>query len=78
MNINIVKMKDKDIESVRALLIEYADFLKKELREYAGLPWLVQYHLDFEEEITNLRDTYNQPEGFLLLASYEGQPAGCV
>jgi GNAT superfamily N-acetyltransferase len=78
MNINIVKMKDQDIESVRELFIEYADFLKKELREYAGLPWLVQYYLDFEEETANLRDTYNQPEGFLLLASYEGQPAGCV
>ncbi len=69
---------DQDIESVRALFIEYADFLKKELREYAGLPWLVQYYLDFEEETANLRDTYNQPEGFLLLACYEGQPAGCV
>jgi GNAT superfamily N-acetyltransferase len=69
---------DQDIESVRTLFTEYAEFLKMELREYAGLPWLVQYYLDFEEETANLRDRYNQPEGSLLLASYEGQLAACV
>jgi GNAT superfamily N-acetyltransferase len=69
---------DQDIESVRLLFIEYADFLKKELCEYAGLPWLVQYYLDFEEKTANLTDRYRQPEGFLLLASYEGQLAGCI
>ena len=69
---------DQDIESVRALFIEYAEFLKKELREYAGLAWLAQYYLDFEEETANLLDRYSQPKGFLLLASYEGQLAGCV
>ncbi|MHC4260420.1 MAG: GNAT family N-acetyltransferase, partial [Planctomycetota bacterium] len=69
---------DQDIESVRVLFAEYGDFLKKELREYADLPWLVQYHLDFEEETANLPDRYGGPKGCLLLASYEGQPAGCV
>jgi GNAT superfamily N-acetyltransferase len=69
---------DQDIDSVRVLFIEYADFLKQELCEYAGLPWVVQYYLDFEEETANLRDRYSQPEGFLLLAGYEGQLAGCV
>jgi len=69
---------DQDIESVRVLFIEYANFLKKELCEYAELPWLVQYYEDFEEETANLPDRYGRPEGCLLVASYEGQPAGCV
>jgi len=69
---------DQDVESAKVLFIEYADFLKKELCEYADLPWLGEYYLEFEKETANLSDRYNQPEGLLLVASYEGQPVGCV
>jgi GNAT superfamily N-acetyltransferase len=69
---------DQDIESVKMLFIEYADVLKKELCEYADLPWLIRYYDDFEKETANLPDAYSQPEGLLLLASCEGQMAGCA
>ena len=69
---------NEDVEQTRTLFREYADFLKKELCEYADLPWLVQYYQDFEEEITNLPDRYRQPEGSILLAMYGEQSAGCV
>jgi GNAT superfamily N-acetyltransferase len=69
---------DEDIESVKVLFIEYAHVLKKNLCEYADLPWLIRYYEDFEKETTNLPDRYGQPEGLLLLASYQEQMAGCV
>ena len=69
---------DQDIESVKMLFIEYADVLKKDLCQYADLPWLIRYYGDFEEEIANLPDRYDQPEGLLLLAAYQGRMAGCV
>ncbi|MHC4706892.1 MAG: GNAT family N-acetyltransferase [Planctomycetota bacterium] len=69
---------DQDIESVKMLFIEYADVLKKELCEYADLPWLIRYYEDFEKETANLPGAYTQPEGLLLLASYQGQIAACV
>jgi putative acetyltransferase len=69
---------DEDIELAKTLFTEYEDFLKKVLVEYANLPWLVEYYQDFEEEIENLPDRYEPPEGSILLAKYRGQPAGCV
>ena len=60
------------------LFVEYVEFLKKVLVEYADLPWLVQYYRDFEKETDNLPDRYTQPEGMILLAEFEDQPAGCV
>ncbi|MHC4457644.1 MAG: GNAT family N-acetyltransferase [Planctomycetota bacterium] len=69
---------NKDIVIAKTLFTEYADFLKKELVEYANLPWLVQYYKDFEEEIENLHDGYEPPEGSILLAKYQGQLAGCA
>ena len=66
------------IEITKMLFVEYVDFLKHEFCEYADLPWLVQYYKDFEEEVDNLPDRYKQPEGAILLAGYEEQPAGCV
>lgn len=32
----------------------------------------------FEEELAHLHDKYSPPDGQLLLALYENQPAGCV
>ena len=68
----------KDIEIAQILLVEYAEFLKKELCEYADVPWLIKYYQDFEKETDHLPDRYKQPEGAILLAGYDEQPAGCV
>jgi len=68
----------KDIQIVQTLFVEYAEFLKKELCEYADLPWLVDYYRDFEKETENLPDRYRPPEGAIWLARYNNQPAGCI
>ena len=68
----------KDIQIARTLFVEYAEFLKKNLSEYADLPWLIDYYRDFEKETANLPDRYHPPEGAILLAVLDHQPAGCV
>jgi carbonic anhydrase len=72
-----VEIKD-EIESAKVLFREYADFLKVDLAEFADLPWLIQYYQNFEEETANLPTGYEPPLGFILLAQYENELAGCV
>lgn len=58
---------NKDIEVIRALFREYADSLDIDLS-----------FQEFEKELDNLPGEYQSPDGTLLLAMYEGLPAGCV
>ena len=53
---------------VRALFLEYA----------ASLPGIDLEYQGFDEEFAGLPGGYAPPSGALLLASVEGQPAGCV
>jgi putative acetyltransferase len=69
---------DEDIEVAKVLFIEYIEFLKVELCEYADMPWLVQYYQDFQKEIDHLPARYAQTDGIILIAKYNDQPAGCV
>ena len=69
---------DEDIRIAKTLFVEYVEFLKKVLSEYAGVPWLVQYYRDFQEETDHLPARYAQPEGIILIAEYDDRPAGCV
>ena len=55
------------LDAIRALFVEYA----------AALGFDLAFQ-DFERELTNLPGDYAPPDGGLLLAYYEGQPAGCV
>ena len=55
------------IAQARALFLEYAQSL--------GFSLCFQ---DFDKELANLPGEYAPPKGRLLLAEYEGQPAGCV
>jgi putative acetyltransferase len=77
--LNIFQVETKqEIESAKVLFREYADFLKADLAEFADLPWLIQYYQDFEEETANLPAGFEPPIGFILLAQYENELAGCI
>jgi len=69
---------NEDIEIAKKLFGEYLDFLKRELCEYADLPWLIEYYKDFEKELADLPGEYAPPTGCLLLAKYQDKVAGCV
>ncbi|HEY6337624.1 MAG TPA: GNAT family N-acetyltransferase [Candidatus Sulfotelmatobacter sp.] len=55
------------IAQIRELFLEYANSL--------GFSLCFQ---NFDKELADLPGDYAPPEGRLLLAEYEGQPAGCV
>jgi ribosomal protein S18 acetylase RimI-like enzyme len=57
-----------------------ADFLAIKLlfQEYAqSLPISLEFQ-DFDFEVNNLPGEYSEPRGCLLLAQFDGEPAGCV
>ncbi len=77
--LNIYPVKtDEDIEIAKMLFVEYVEFLKIVLSEYADVPWLIQYYQDFQKETDLLPGRYAQPEGIILIAECHDQPAGCV
>jgi ribosomal protein S18 acetylase RimI-like enzyme len=66
LKINAVQ-NEQDVESVRALFIEYAESLDFDL----GFQ-------NFDEELANLPSGYGEPGGCILLAEYQGRNVGCV
>ena len=58
---------DEDLQDVRSLFEEYVTSLSFDLA-----------FQNFENELTGLPGDYAPPEGCLLLALYDNQPAGCV
>jgi len=66
--IEIVKVEtEKQLNAVRVLFLEYAAALGHDL----GFQ-------DFEKELAGLPGRYAPPEGGLLLADSDGEPAGCA
>ena len=63
----IEALLDKDIGIIRELFEEYASSLNFNL-----------CFQNFDEELKNLPGEYASPSGSLLLALYEGSPAGCA
>lgn len=59
--------QNADILTVGTLFREYADFI--------GVDLTFQ---NFEKELGHIEDIYFPPNGALLLAKWDGKPAGCV
>lgn len=58
---------EQDLEDVKQLFREYANFLQVDLC-FQG----------FEAELAKLPAKYAEPEGSIFLAKVNGQPAGCI
>jgi len=81
--------KSNDIKILDAASEKYLDHVRNLIKAF--LKWHLKRHLEdidlineyfdpknFEEELASLPGKYSMPEGGLLLAFYNDQPAGCV
>jgi putative acetyltransferase len=67
MQLNYVKYTIEELEEVREIFIEYADFLQVDL-----------CFQDFENELQTLHKVYNPPAGCIILAKEDEQVLGCI
>lgn len=68
----------EQLDQVRSLMHTFVDWLRQ---HYANDIQIINEYFDekaFLEELALLPGKYAMPEGQLLLARYQGQPAGCV
>lgn len=68
----------EQLDQVRVLIREFVFWHRQE--HHDDLPLIDEYFGadEFEEELTSLPGEYAPPRGQLLLALYDGEPAGCV
>lgn len=66
------------IELIDATLPEHITQARTLFLEYAGSLGFNLCFQSFDEELKSLPGAYSPPSGRLLLAQYDGQPAGCV
>lgn len=64
----------EEVEAVRELIREYTDWVFALARESEYAP---TFH-KLQQELATLPGVYAPPGGRLLLATYEGRPAGCI
>lgn len=67
MQLHYVKYSLEELEEVREIFIEYADFLQVDL-----------CFQDFEKELQTLHQVYFPPSGCIILAKDEKKVMGCV
>ena len=67
MQLQYIKYTLEELEEVREIFIEYADFLKVDL-----------CFQDFEKELQTLHEVYALPKGCIILAKEEKQVLGCI
>lgn len=67
MQLHYVKYSIQELEEVREIFIEYADFLKVDL-----------CFQDFEKELQTLHKVYSLPKGCIILAKEDTQVMGCI
>jgi putative acetyltransferase len=67
MQLHYVKYTIEELEEVREIFIEYADFLKVDL-----------CFQDFEKELQTLHEVYFPPKGCIILAKEDKQVVGCI
>jgi putative acetyltransferase len=67
MQLNYVKYTIEELEEVREIFIEYADFLQVDL-----------CFQDFEKELQTLHTVYKPPAGCIILAKEDEQVSGCI
>lgn len=67
MQLHYVKYTLEELEEVREIFIEYANFLKVDL-----------CFQDFEKELQTLYEVYAPPMGCIILAKQEKQVMGCI
>ncbi len=67
MQLHYVKYTLEELEEVREIFIEYADFLKVDL-----------CFQDFEKELQTLHEVYFPPKGCIILAKEDKQVMGCI
>jgi len=68
----------EQMDQVRTLIREFVFWHRQEHQH--DLPLIDEYFGadEFEEELTSLPGDYATPQGRLLLATYNSEPAGCV
>jgi len=71
-------MTNEQLDQVRNLMREFVNWHRE--RHSQDIELIDKYFTKktFEEELASLPGKYAMPKGRLLLASYDGQPAGCV
>jgi putative acetyltransferase len=67
MQLHYVKYSIEELEEVREIFIEYADFLQVDL-----------CFQDFEKELQTLHEVYFPPTGCIILAKENNQVFGCI
>ncbi len=67
MQLEYVKYTIEELEEVRNIFIEYAEFLQVDL-----------CFQDFEKELQTLHQVYSPPQGCIILAKLNGKTLGCI